>query len=259
MKRKIIVFLIFLSLTWLSGETYECVYMEGDVLYRDGADWVGVDFGTRLESGSRIKVESYSSVQWESSRGSLFFTKPGEYLLEQKSTVKAQESSLAVIQQKLENLFSESDGNNAVAMGIRGDETGLDDDLGFGSTSKEDVDAAWALMDQGKHGRAEDDLEYLYQMSADPLSESYLLFTLAYAEEKQGKSGEAWTHLQEIFMAEEETFYPSYLLLKGQLALKGQDYQSAAEAYREYLAIGPKDGPLSEINTLLELCESQAD
>ncbi len=259
MKKKIIpvlisVFLISLSL-W--SETFECVYLEGDAEYQKNGSWFAMDFGTRLDGRTRIRLTGNSSVQLDSPQNSLFYSREGEYTL---STVKTQtevkqESAFDKLSQKINFLLVQQKPDASVAMGIRGDAVTDREDLGFGSTSREDIDRAWARIGRGDYAGAEKDLELYYDMSADPFSEGRLLFSLAYAEEMQGKTGEAWRHLGDIIMPEQEDYYPSYLLLSGRISLKSQNYRDAASSFRTFLEKYPDSDAAAEARELLNLSQ----
>jgi tetratricopeptide (TPR) repeat protein len=256
MKKVIITVVIVFSVLFLWGETYECVYIEGDASYLEGDSWEYLDFGTLLERGTKIRVEDRSIVQFESNVNSLFFSRQGEYILE-SSIPEKQGNALSKISQKMETLLTEKNHESTVAMGIRGDAVDLDDDLGFGSTSEAEMEYAWDLINDKNYAKAEVELEFLYEMSADPFSEGKLLYALAYAEEMQGKTGEAWRHLGDIVMPETGDYYPGYLLLSGQIAMKGQNYVEAASSFSTYLKVSPQDPTADDVKELLQFCESK--
>ncbi|MBN2627911.1 MAG: hypothetical protein JXA95_14685 [Spirochaetales bacterium] len=241
----------------LWAETYECVYLEGQAEYLKNSSWFSMDFGTLLESQTRIRLSEGASVQFDSTQTSLFFSRKGEYTLTgvKPRTALKQESVLDKLTQKINYLLVQQKSDATVAMGIRGSAMDDGDDLGFGTTSREDLDRAWQKIGRGEYAAAEKDLELYYDMSADPFSEGHLLFSLAYAEEMQGKTGEAWSHLGDIIMPERDDYYPSYLLLSGRLSLKSQNYEEAAASYRTFLEKYPDSEAADEARELLSLTQ----
>ncbi len=258
MKRYVLPVIMGLVLFSLSlwSETFECVYLEGEADYLKNGRWFSLDFGTLIDSQTKIRLAAHSSVQLDSPGNSLFFSQEGEYILTAVRTKTAVEQTTAFdkLSQKINRLLNTQKPDATVAMGIRGAEADFDD-LGFGTTSREDLDRAWQKIANEDYAGAEADLELYYEMSADPFSEGRLLFSLAYAEEMMGKTGEAWKHLGEIIMPERDDYYPSYLLLSGRISLKAGDNEKAASSFRTFLKEFPDSEAADDARLLLELAE----
>ncbi|MDC7224285.1 MAG: hypothetical protein PQJ60_11130 [Spirochaetales bacterium] len=248
------VILILLSSS-LWGETFQCVYREGEADYRKGDRWIPLDFGTGLEENTVIRLSENAAVQLDSATRTLFFSRSGEYTLPSGPSEEAAErdNTLDRLSQKINRLLTSQKEDATVAMGIRGNAADPEEGLSFGTTRAEDLDRAWEKIAREDYAGAEADLEYFYSLSADPYSESRLLFSLAYAEEMLGKTGEAWNHLNAILLPEQEDYYPSYLLLSGRISLKSQNYEEAAQAFQTFLEQFPQSEAAAEVRELLAL------
>lgn len=248
--------IVFLFAQTLWGESFICVFYEGQAEYQFRGGWYPIDFGTSLGTNQIIRLGENSSVQLDSLQNSLFFSRPGEYHLTAiKEEIRTeQNSALDRLSDKINRLLKNRSDGTTVAMGIRGNVVGTDE-LGFANTSREELDRAWDQIASGDYSDAERELERLYQMSADPYSEGRLLFALAYAEEMQNKTGEAWNHLSDIFMPEQEEFYPSYLLLNGRISLRAQNYEEAVRSLETFLQNYPQNEATEEARVLLSLAK----
>jgi len=257
MKVYIFIILSFTLSSILISESYECVYIEGYADIVEENNSIPIDFGSMISNQDTILLDKESIVQLDSGKNTLFFTKAGRYSLSDFSNASTEvQNQLNRISGKIATIVTEQDfRTQSTVMGIRGSEADIHDDLGFETTSNQEIEEIWNKINNGKFAEAEEDLEFLYSMSADPFSEGKLLYSLAYVEDRQGKIGEAWSHLGDIIMPERGDYYASYLLLSGKLEIKSRNYAEAKATLETFLIEFPRHAAVDEAKSLLELCE----
>ncbi len=253
--KRIIIVVFLLSLTAvIFCETIAVDYIDGKVEVLSNSKWTKIVSGDSLDTNSSIRLADGSLMEFEYNGSRISIVEGGTYniknLISSAKEVKSW-GLLDIVGKKIEKTLSTDAASSSAALGVRGDETGLENiDWVLDESDADKVELARAYIVDEKYGDAISVLEsYSDTAQADEMKQ--IRYYLAYARAMQGETAAALMDINKSGMAKEDPLYPDYVLLKGKLLLEGLSYKKALSLFDEYLVDAPQ-GPSAQTVLILE-------
>ena len=238
---------------------YTVDYVYGAVEVQTEGNWRPVQIGTTVSGDTSLRLGPGGVAELSSGTIRITLGEAGTYSVSELTRSSRQVSSWGIVQVvrgKIRSLFRGQPGIESTAMGVRAEK--VEDGLGFEWMDEEEeaADQGKALLEEQRY---EESIEYFEEAleMADGSARSLYLFYMGYAYAMAGKSGLSLRYLNEADPSHLTAHYGDYVLLKGQLLLEGQAFQTALELFDPFLQRFPEHENRQSICFLSAFCNTQ--
>jgi len=238
---------------------YTVDYVYGTVEVKADDRWRPAEIGATVSPDSSLRVGPGSVAELTCGSMRITLGEEGTYIVSELINSSRQVSSWGIVQTvrgKIRNLFRGQPDIESTAMGVRAEE--MTDDLGFDWMDEEEeaADQGKSLLEEQRYEEAVEYFEEALEL-ASQRSRSLYLFYIGYAYAMAGRTGLSMRYLNEAEPSDLVAHYGDYVLLKGQLLLEGQAYQSALELFDPFLQRFPEHENSQTVYFLSAFCNKQ--